>query len=297
MILFATRSAQHLAQRMTVQQGAYTIKQFSDGELFVRLDQDVAQRHVWVLAATQPPAENLLELFFLLDALQRAGASLNLCISYFGYARQIIAEPGESCSAELISNILKQFPLKQVSIVHPHSLLLQNFLPFTPIFDIPFFCEQAAHYDAIAAPDKGAADWATTIARACHKELILLTKTRPEQEQVEIASADGRTANQKILLVDDMISTGRTLVAAAETLINLGASSVAAAATHGVFAPGSQEFLAQSVLETVYVTNTIDQAQRKLDKKVTVIDISSTIMDSIRFATHHERDNLSNRSW
>lgn len=272
--LFSTRSAHHLAQNIPLPQGACTIKQFSDGELFVRIEEDVRDKQVWVLAATVPPAENLLELFFLLNALERAGAQTKILITYFSYARQVIAAPSEARTAQVVGDFFKNFTLKQIAIVHPHTLKLQEFLTFTPIFDIPFFCEQAQQYDAIAAPDKGAAELARKVALACKKELILLTKMRPEQEHVEILTVDGIAANKKVLLIDDMVSTGRTLVAAAEKLKSMGATSIAAAAMHGVFSPGSHEFLEQSLIEKIYVTNTIAQSSRG---KVTVVDISTML--------------------
>ena len=99
MILFSTRSAQHLASKIALNHGSCTIKQFSDGEIFVRVDEDIQDKHVWVLASTQAPAENLLELFFLCDALKRAGAHMSVLITYFAYARQVKTEQRTStCS-------------------------------------------------------------------------------------------------------------------------------------------------------------------------------------------------------
>jgi ribose-phosphate pyrophosphokinase len=276
MILFSTSTSRHLAQRIALDHGASTIKHFGDGELFVRIDQDVRGKKVWVLASTQAPADNLLELFFLLDALQGAGAEISVFITYFAYARQVIAAPGEAHSARLVSTIIKEFSCARIYIMHPHSILLHDFLPFTAVRDTDFFCTQAESYDAIAAPDKGAFAFAREIASACSKDLILLTKTRPEHEQVEIVSVDGPALGKKVLLIDDIISTGRTLVGAAHALKNLGAISVAAAATHGVFSPGSHEFLEQSPLEKIFVTNTIAQQSQG---KITVVDISPTIQE------------------
>jgi ribose-phosphate pyrophosphokinase len=278
MILFANRAAQHLAQKIGIPQGAYTIKQFSDGELYVRIDQDVEKQDVWVLASTPAPAENILELFFLCDALSRAGAHINLFVTYFAYARQTITAPGEACAAHVITKSLQNFPLKSLYIMHPHCSLLHNFLRFTTVHDINFFCNVATAYDTIAAPDEGAAAFAETIAKASNKELILLKKVRPAQEKVKIVAIDGNVTHKKILLVDDIISTGRTIAGCAHALKDLGAASVAAAASHGVFSRGSQELLEQSPLEHVFVTNTIPQESRGI---ITVVDTSSCIQDSI----------------
>jgi len=273
-IIFSNRAAQHIAQPIQLPRGKCTIKTFADGEIFVCIDEDVSNKKVWVMASTRPPADNLMELFFLLDALQRSGASVNVCIIYFAYARQILASPGEAESAQVICNIFKNFDIKQLLIIHPHTLLLQNYLSFKPIYDLDFFCEQARDYDAIAAPDEGAFAFAQKVAQTCNKTLIAITKTRHAQEAVKIISVDGHVPAKKILLVDDMISTGHTLVAAATELKKQGAHTISAAATHGLFAPGSQELIEQSILKHVYVSNTVAQQSQG---KITVVDISATL--------------------
>jgi ribose-phosphate pyrophosphokinase len=278
MKLFATKSAQHIAERITLEKGICTTKQFSDGELFVRIDEDVQGQHVWVLAGTQAPADNLLEFFFLCNALLRAGAHIHAIITYLSYVRQIVALPGEAHTAEVITNFIKYFPLQELLVIHPHSMALLDLMPCTAIRDTDFFCKQAELYDAIAAPDKGATAFAREIAAYCNKELILLSKTRPEKEQVAITAVNGDVAHKKILLVDDIISTGRTLAECAHALAKRGATSVSAAATHGVFSPGSYELLEQSPLEKITVTNTIAEHERG---KIAIVDTSPFIQKII----------------
>lgn len=272
MIFFANHAAQHLVRS---HEGKYIIQHFKDGEIFVRIDEeDLTNKKVWIVAATQPPAENLLELFFLLDAIQRTGASINLFLTYFSYARQTIAGPGEAHSAEVICSILKDFTLTQTLIMHPHNLLLHDFIPFEAVYDLDFFCEHAKDYDTIAAPDIGALSFAQKIAQSSNKDLIMLNKIRPEHDEVKIVSIDGQAAGKKILLIDDIISTGSTLVAAAQELKKHGAISISAAATHGIFVPGSREFIEKSILQHVYVTNTIEKTSQG---KIIVKDISNTL--------------------
>ncbi len=279
MILFSTQKSNYLAQKITAHHGACTIKQFSDGEIFVRIDQDVRNKKVWVVANTQPPAENMLELFFLLDALERAGAHVYLFITYFAYARQVIAKPGEAVSAEVIGNFFKNFNLKKIIILHAHSKLLHDFLNFTTVRDLEFFCTQAHQYDAIAAPDKGAYALAQEVAETCKKELILLTKTRPDHEKVEIVSVEGTVTNKKILIVDDIIATGKTLIEVARALHTMGAKTIAAAATHGIFTGDAQDILAKSIIEKIAVTNSVPQHKHE---KIVVHDISHFISKVMR---------------
>jgi ribose-phosphate pyrophosphokinase len=282
MIIYYTRSTEYLAQQIALPQAPRIIKEFSDGELYVKTEQEVqAEETVWILASTEPPATNLVELFLLLDALTHQGTqNIHLFFSYFGYARQSIAQPGEAHSTELICNILRTFPISKTFIVHAHAApILQTYLPFTNVIDLNFFCSIAKAYDVIAAPDKGAAPFAKEVAHACNKDMIFLQKRRPAHDQVTIESVDGAVTGKKVLLVDDIISTGRTLVEAAQALVGLGATEVSAAATHGIFAPGSVERLTASPLTHIHVTNT---PQRVAQGKIQVYDESSFIESVIR---------------
>lgn len=281
MILFANKAACHLVDSMNLPPALYTVKRFSDGELYIKIDEDIQNKKIWIIAGTQSPAENLLELFFLLDAIARAGAqNINLFFSYFGYARQATPAPGEASSVELICDILKKFPLAQTFIMHAHDpATLHKFLDFTNVIDIDFFCDVAKNYDAIAAPDEGAIELAQQLSQECNKEAIFIKKTRPAPEEVKIESVDGDVANKKILLVDDMISTGRTIIEAANALKNLGATSISAAATHGIFAGDAAERIEKSCLEKIYVTNTIKQ---KSNRNIQVYDIGPFIENIIQ---------------
>ena len=237
MIIFFTKSAQHLAKKITLPQGSYVVKQFSDGELYIKIEQTVQEQEVWVVTSTNPPAEHLIELFFLLDALARSGVQkINLFFSYFGYARQAVALPGEACSAQLIGDILKKFPLNKIYIMHAHAAqILHTYLSFNNVLDIDFFCSVAKQYDAIAAPDKGAVEFAQQVAKQCNKEIVFFHKVRPEHEKVVIQSVDGSVTGKRVLLVDDIIATGSTIIEACHALKKLGALEISAAATHGIF--------------------------------------------------------------
>lgn len=276
MIVFFTRSVTHLIEKMKVPKARIIIKQFSDGELYIKIDETVQHKEVWVIAATNPPAENLLELFFLLDALVREGVQkINLFFSYFGYARQVIAAPGEACSAQLICDLLKKFPLGQVYVLHIHAAdIVKTFLTMTNIIPMDFFCSLAKNYDIVAAPDRGAFDFAQRVAQQSGKHAVFLKKIRHEHEKVRIESVDGTVVGKKIILVDDMISTGNTLIESCKALENLGALEVSAAATHGIFSAGAVERLQESLLKKIYVTNSLPVRSQG---KIEVHDISKLI--------------------
>lgn len=271
-MIFLTSQTAHLASSITLPQGTVKVKKFSDGELYVKLEEDVKDKNVWVLASTLPPAESLLELFFILDALERGGAHINLFITYFGYARQDRAEPGEALAASVICNFLKTFTLKKIFITHIHSTRIEKFLKFENVIPIDLFCTPAKESNRIAVPDQGAYDFARAISQTCGIEPIIATKMRPEQEMVEVVSLVDNIENKNVLIVDDIISTGTTLLSLGKALKSRGAKKIFAAATHGVFSDGALENIQQSdIIERVYVTNTLPQENRP--SKIRVMNI------------------------
>lgn len=280
MIIFSNSGAKHLVAKMNLPKGKAIIKQFSDGEVYAKIESDITNKDVWVIASTQSPAENLIELFWLLDALTRLGAQrINLFFPYFGYARQAITQTGEAGSAQRICTILKQFPIGRVKILHVHAApRMHTFLSFENVIDRDFFCQVAQNYDCIAAPDKGVAEFAQNIAQHCKKEVVFLQKIRPDHEYVKIESISGSVDGKKIMLVDDIISTGRTMIEAANALKNAGAVEISAAATHGIFTNGAQERFEQSVIKKIYVTNSLKDIQPDSIKTYDVSKFIETVI-------------------
>ena len=258
MKLFYTPSTQHLQSSINLPAGAVEYKTFSDGELFVKINEDLKGEEVWVIAATNPPARNLLQTLLLLNALQRESAKINLLFTYFGYARQDKPESGEAASAQYICELFANFSLNKTLIIHAHSAQLKNYLDFKSIIPYQLFDDQAKNFDAVAAPDKGASELAQTIAQQCDKGLILIEKERPAKEQVRTTKITGDVAGKSVLIVDDMISTGKTIISAANMLKKHEAKSVSVMATHDLMNKDSLKRVDESIINKVYVTNTIE---------------------------------------
>jgi ribose-phosphate pyrophosphokinase len=281
-MIFTTMQAAYLAQRMTLPRGSHLIKRFSDGELYIKIEDDVQGKSVWVIGSTAPPADNIIELFLLLDALKGAGASVNLFLTYFGYARQDRATPGESFGAALMARFLTTFELEHTYILHVHSQRIHTYLHFEDKVPLALFCGPAAHCTRIAAPDEGAYHFAHAIAQTCNLEAIMVTKIRPLQEQVQIVSIVDSIRQQTILIVDDIISTGTTILEVAARLKERGALKVYAAATHGIFSGQARELLERSdLIEKIYVTNSIPQDKSAPFKKIEILDIVPFIQETI----------------
>ena len=165
-------------------------------------------------------------------------------------------------------------------MIHMHSSALKEFLSFENIIPYPLFWPVAQQTDAVAAPDKGAGELAHTIAEQEKKEVIYIEKQRPEKEMVSVVSIDGDANNRSILIVDDMISTGNTVVKATELLQAHGATKVRIMATHNLMTHESIERIQASSIEKVYVTNTIvsDVESEKLE----ISDIGPFIKEIIK---------------
>jgi ribose-phosphate pyrophosphokinase len=286
MILFSTTQTDYLAAALPFKQGKRTIKRFSDGEIYVKIEEPrehIEHKSIWVLASTSAPADNLIELFFLLDALQRQRARISLLITYFGYERQDRAAPGEALSAEVIARCLQLFALEQIFIIHAHSAALHRFLSFKNIIPVSLVCPIAHQCDGIVAPDQGAHELAQLVTRECVIEPIFVTKMRPAQEHVEVTGVLGDIHDKTVLIIDDIISTGRTIVSVSTKLQELGARDVYVFATHGVFSGNARELIESSpIIKKVYVTNTLPQ---KYSPKIEIVTIVPFIEHIIRKET------------
>src|SRR3990167_6270682 len=278
MNLFFTESVKYLEKNF--EYSKYKLDRFCDGELYLKLETDVKNREVFVITNTMAPSDNILELTFLLDALTRQNAKINLFFTYFGYSRQDrINEEGEAVSAEVISRILRLFDINKIFILHPHSDKLSYYLNFKPIIPFSIFAELAKNFDFIVSPDKGGAALVKKIAELSNTKFFSLTKKRIDHDNVAFIEGSENVSGKRILIIDDMITTGSTIIKSAELLYKNGASIVDVAATHGVFCSGAIEKLENSSINKIYVTDSIKQNQ--IPDKFEVISIAPIIEKEI----------------
>lgn len=272
MKLFFTSNCQHFVEYCDpALVGKKTVKKFSDGELYVKIDENVYNEPVWVIASTLPPAESIIELLFMLDALERCKAQINVLLVYCAYTRQDRAKPGEALSAQVFFNALKQVCINRCYIVHVHGQRIEQFYNFQNIIPDHFFYKAAQEADCIVAPDAGIQPLARAIADHLKKEIILVEKTRPEHEQVKLTSINGTASGKRVLIIDDIINTGNTLCNVATALEKQGATDIRAAVTHGIFAGNALTKIQQSPIRSCTVTNTIASGQPS--SKISVINI------------------------
>lgn len=269
-VLF-TRSAEHLAAGIPGERVAYLRRTFSDGETYIRVEAP-APGPIWVVANTVPPGDNLLELFFVLDALTRAGAQPSVLFSYFAYARQDrVVLPGECLSGALVAGFVRSFSPPRMAVLHMHGTRMGAYLPFDDVLPFALVDRLCAEADIVVAPDAGAVPFAGRVAARNALPLMTTEKRRISDEKVEVSMSLGDVRGKRALILDDMVSTGGTVIEVAGQLRAAGARSVSVYATHGVFSPGARERLESSGIDRIYVTNSLKQQP---GGKLTVLDVA-----------------------
>jgi ribose-phosphate pyrophosphokinase len=275
-----------------------TIKRFADGEIFVRIDENVRGRDVYVIQSTNPPAENLLELLLLIDAAKRASAArVTAVIPYFGYARQDRKDqPRVSIAAKLVANLIVAAGADRVITIDLHQHQLQGFfdIPVDHLYAAPVFRE---HFEArqienlaVVATDVGAAKMARGYAKRLGGSLAIVDKRRPDANQAEVVNIVGDVEGRPCLIPDDMIDTAGTMVNAVAALRERGVEDVYCIATHPLLSGPAVERLQGADIIEIAVTDTVAVSQEKQDAlpNLKIVSIASLLAQAIE-STHYNR--------
>ncbi|MDX2082551.1 MAG: ribose-phosphate pyrophosphokinase [Rickettsiales bacterium] len=269
------------------------VKKFADMEVFVEIKENVRGEDIFVLQSTSYPAnDNIMELLIAIDALRRASAKrITAVIPYFGYARQDRkAAPRTPISAKLVANLITSAGADRVLTVDLHAGQIQGFfdIPLDNLYAAPVFVRDIKeNFDlknlVIVSPDVGGLVRARAIASKIGAELAIVDKRRPRAGVSEVMNIIGEVDGKNCIIIDDMVDSGGTLCNAAEALINKGAVSVSAYITHGILSGKAHEKIANSKLENLVITNSIEASTQTLTiKKIKVINIASLIGEAIR---------------
>ena len=254
---------------------------FPDGECYTRIDAEKLDDDVVIVQTTSPDSK-LIELLLLQDAVRRLGAkSITLVIPYFGYARQDrVFKPGEPESAKVMCQHLDMNCDRVITVdIHKEAVLNYFNHPHKDLKAAPVIAEyfKGKGIDMVLSPDIGAAGRAKMVGEVMGVPYDHLEKTRLSGTDVRIAPAKADVKGKKVLIVDDMISTGGTIIAAAYALREAGAACISVACTHGVFVNNAIEKFTGSSLDALLSCNT-------LNNPVSHISVASLIAEAIKDA-------------
>src|SRR5512142_570301 len=246
--------------------GRVTLYNFSDGENYCQIEENVRGADVFIVQPTGPPANaNLIELLIMLDAFKRSSASrVTAVLPYYGYARQDRKDkPRVPISARLVAGLLETAGANRILALDLHAAQIQGFfdIPVDHLFASPvlieYFKARGARDLTVVSPDAGGVERARAFAKRLSAPLAIIDKRREEANVAEVMNVVGEVAGRHCLLVDDLIDTAGTLVKGAEALLAKGAASVSACATHAVLSGPAVSRIEESCLKEVVVTNSI----------------------------------------
>ena len=272
-----------------------TIKRFADGEIFVRINENVRGRDVFLIQPTTPPAENVLELLILIDAAKRASAArVTAVVPYYGYGRSDRKDqPRVSIAAKLLANLMTAAGADRVLSIDFHQHQIQGFfdIPVDHLYAAPVF---RRYYEmkkldnlVVVATDVSAAKMARGYARRLGGDLAIIDKRRPAPNEAEVSNIVGDVEGKHCIVPDDMIDTAGTMVSAIEVLKERGALDVYVLATHPLFSGPALERLASADVKAITVTDTVPLAPgvQEALPNLTVLSVASPLAPAIE-STH-----------
>ncbi|MCH8567301.1 MAG: ribose-phosphate pyrophosphokinase [Balneolales bacterium] len=289
--IFAGRSNLALSRAIAEEYGStlgeVTIKNFSDGELYVKFKESIRGVDTYIVQST-PSADSILELLLMIDAAKRASAHrVTAVVPYFGYARQDRKDqPRVSIAAKLMANLLTTAGADRVLTMDLHAPQIQGF------FDIPldhlyagsvfvnYFSKNPIDDLVVVAPDVGSLKMARSYSKRLGAGLAFVDKRRPQQNVAEVMNIIGEVKGKNILMIDDMIDTAGTLTNAAVALKERGANKIVAAGTHPILSGPAYQRIENSPIDLLLVSDSIPL--QKHSEKIKVLSVAGIFADAIR---------------
>jgi ribose-phosphate pyrophosphokinase len=295
-VVFTGRANPDLAAKIAdclgIRLGQIKLMNFSDGEQYCQVLENVRGRDVFVIQPTcQPVNDNLMELLLILDALKRASAQrINAVIPYYGYARQDRKDkPRVPITSRLVADLLEAVGVDRIICVDLHAAQIQGFfnVPVDHLFAASIFVDHIRHMGlknlTMVSPDAGGVERARAYAKRLKADLAIVDKRREAANVAEVMNVIGDVRKRNCVIVDDMIDTGGTLCETVAALLKKGAKRVYACASHAVLSGPAVDRLKQSEITALFVTDTIpigDKAKRC--KKIEVLSVAPLLGEAIR---------------
>jgi len=270
--------------------GNALVGRFSEGEIKVKINEDVRGRDVFIIQSLCPPVnDNLMELLILIDALKRSSAyRITAVVPYYGYARQDRKDqPRVPITAKLIANLITAAGTDRVLTIDLHAGQIQGFfdIPLDHLFAvrvfIDYFENQKVRNLVVISPDVGGVKMARAYAKRLNADLAVVDKRRMSDKKTEVMFIMGEVKGKNVLIVDDMIATASSLVEATEALKKNGAKDIYAAITHPILSGPAIERIKKSNIKQLIVTNTIPIPKNKMISKIKVLSIAPLLAEAI----------------
>ena len=283
--------AKKIADTLGYKLGKISIKTFSDGELWVKFEENIRGHDVFIIQSTNSPAENILELTLMIDAAVRASAKrVTIVIPYFGYGRQDRKDqPRVPISSRVMIDIFESMGTNRIITMDLHSTQIQGFakVPFdnlysrSVIFDAIKNENLIPESSVVLAPDMGSVKMSQGYAKNLGMNFAIIDKRRYAPNQTQVSHLIGELNDRDVLIIDDMIDTAGTLVNAAKAAFEKGAKSVTAIATHGVLSGQAIDRLKKSQIKKIIITDTIEVSKDKIFEKLKIISVSKVFSEAV----------------
>ncbi len=283
--------AEEIAQYLRLPVSDAEVTRFSDGEVFVQVNENVRGTDVFVVQPTCPPVnDNLMELLIMIDALHRASARrITAVLPYYGYARQDRkVQPRVPITAKLVADLLEAAGVDRVLALDLHAGQIQGFfnVPVDHLFAAPVIIDYLGKKDlqdaVIVSPDAGGVERARAIAKRLKANLAIIDKRREGPNQAVAMHLIGDVKDRDAVVIDDMIDTAGTLVQAVGALEREGARRILACGVHAVLSGPAIERIKASPLEEVVVTNSIPVDSGKRAARITTLTVAPLLGEAIR---------------
>ncbi len=265
------------------------VSRFKDGEISIKINENIRGTDLFIIQPTQAPAENIVELLIMIDAARRASARrITAVIPYFGYARQDRKDqPRVPVSAKLMANLITTAGADRVLTMDLHASQIQGFfdIPLDHLYSAPIFLKCFSEMElsdiVVVAPDPGGVHMARAYAKRLGASLAFIDKRRPVKDRAEVMHVVGRVRGKSVIIQDDIINTGETLTKGALAIEERGAKEIYACCTHPVLSGKAVEEVEKSPICRLLVTDTIPLKEGIKSKKVEVISVSELLGEAI----------------